>query len=206
LRTGACDTSPTSHLDGITTPPGGGREDVMICRMSRWVAVALVVALVACGGSNPGSPGIGPPVGAVSPTPAPTPTPTPTPTPVPTPTPTPEPTPPPPPPTTHPAAPCGSLSVRITKPDSGVTITNATQGVEANVSSNITRVDFYYHIDGYGAVMDPPILIDTRTEPPWRVTWQVPQGCTIFVSLLAVGFDSCGNGEDSGLVKVKVCR
>lgn len=185
-------------------PVASGGDGVMLREMSRWVASALLVALMACGGSNPGSPGSGPPTGNVSPTPVPTPTPTPTPVPTPTPTPEPSPT----------AAPeCGDLFMRLIRPDAGVTVTNNPQPVEATVGHSVVRVDFYYHIDAFGltgpsakAVMDPPKLIATRHGPPWRVNWQLPGGCGNTVSLLAIGFDACGGGKDSPIVTVKTCK
>lgn len=176
------------------------------------LAIAVAVALAACGGSNPtGPPGIGPPTGNATPPPTPAPTPTPTPTPAPTPTPTPTATPDPS-PTAPP--PCGDLFMKIIRPDAGTTVTNDPQVVEANVGHSVVRVDFYYHIDAFGfasgpssqAAQSPPVLISTRTSPPWRVNWKLPDGCGLTVSLLAVGFDACGGGKDSGLVTVTTCK
>jgi hypothetical protein len=166
----------------------------MMPPMTRVTAVALAVALVACGGSNPGSPGIGPPTGNVSPVPTPTPTPTPEPSPT-------------------PQAECGDLFMRLIRPDNGANVTNNPQVVEASVGQSVIRVDFYYHIDAFAAsgpssqaVMDPPKLIATRNAPPWRVNWQLPPGCGNTVSLLAIGFDACGGGKDSPIITVKTCR
>jgi hypothetical protein len=167
----------------------------MLSPMSRWVGSVLLVALVACGGSSPGGPG-GPPIGSVSPTPTPAATPTPTPEPTPT-----------------PQQGCGDLFMRLIRPTAGVTVTNNPQTVEASVGSSVIRVDFYYHIDAFAmsgawskAVMDPPTLIARRNEPPWRVNWQLPPGCGNTVSLIAIGFDSCGGGNDSPRITVRTCR
>jgi hypothetical protein len=103
--------------------------------------------------------------------------------------------------------------MKLTRPNPGAQVTNDPQTVEANVGHSVVRVDFYYHIDQFGIVgeggatiMAPPVLINTRTEPPWRVNWKLPEGCGNTVSLLAVGFDACGNGDDSGLVTVTTCK
>lgn len=178
--------------------------------MSRGVAAILVAVLLACDDPNPGSPGIGPPAGSVSPTPAPTPTPTPTPTTPPTPAPSPDASPTPeatPPPT------CGDLSMKIIRPDNGATINDTAYTVEAAVGHSVVRVDFYYHIDAFGiagasskTVKAPPVLINTRTNPPWRTNWKLPDGCNLTVSLLAIGFDACGGAKDSPLVTVTTCK
>jgi len=181
--------------------------DAMIPAMSRGAALFLAVVLVSCGGSGPVSPHIGPPTGNGTPTPAPTPTATPVPTPAPTPTPepTPEPS-----PVAQPA--CGDLFMKIIRPDAGVNVTNDPQVVEAAVGHSVVRVDFYYHIDAFGSgpssqsALSPPVLITTRTSPPWRVNWKLPGGCGNTISLLAVGFDACGAGNDSGLVTVTTCK
>ena len=102
--------------------------------------------------------------------------------------------------------------MRLIRPDDGALITSSPQVVEAAVGPSVVRVDFYYHIDAStltgssGAVMDPPKLIGTRNGPPWRVNWQLPPGCTLTVSLLAIGFDACGAGNDSPLITVKTCK
>jgi hypothetical protein len=174
-------------------------------------AVAVAAALAACGGSSPVIPGIGPSTGNGTPTPAPVPTPAPSPTPTPTPTPaaTPQPQPQPS-PTAAPA--CGDLFMKIIRPDAGATVKNDPQAFEANVGHSVVRVDFYYHIDAFPsgpsaqAVQAPPVLIGTRNGPPWRVNWKIPDGCGYTVSLLAVGFDACGGGKDSGLVTVTTCK
>jgi hypothetical protein len=184
----------------------------MIPPMSRGTAllaaVGVAAALAACGGSSPVNPGSGPPTGNATPTPAPTPTPTPSPSPTPAPAPTPTPTPEP----SPTAPPCGDLFMRLIRPDAGANVTNDPQTVEASVGHSVVRVDFYYHIDAYppgpssGAVMDPPKLINTRNGPPWRVNWSLPPGCGLRVSLLAVGFDACGGGNDSGIITVTTCK
>lgn len=187
----------------------------MISAMSRGTAllaaVSVAAALAACGGSNPVDPGIGPPIGSATPTPAPTTTPTPaatptpTPTPAPTATPTPEPS-----PTAAPA--CGDLFMKIIRPDAGANVTNDPQVFEVSVGHSVVRVDFYYHIDAFPpgpsaqAAQSPPVLISTKNSPPWRVNWKLPDGCGYTVSLLAVGFDACGGGKDSGLVTVTTCK
>jgi hypothetical protein len=113
-------------------------------------------------------------------------------------------------PTPKPA--CGDLFVKLIRPDAGVNVTNDPQVVEAEVGHSVVRVDFYYHIDAYGgspssqSAMDPPKLIKTRTSPPWRVNWELPPGCGNTVSLLAVSFDACGAGNDSGKVTVTTCK
>jgi hypothetical protein len=180
----------------------------MIPAMSRGAALFLAAVLVSCGGSDPVSPPhIGPPTGNGTPTPAATPTPASTPTPVPTPTPAPTPEPS---PVGQPA--CGDLFMKIIRPDAGVNVTNDPQIVEAAVGHSVVRVDFYYHIDAFGgtpssqSAQSPPVLINTRTSPPWRVNWSLPGGCGNTVSLLAVGFDACGAGNDSGLVTVTTCK
>jgi hypothetical protein len=183
----------------------------MIPAMSRGTAllaaVAVAAALAACGGSSPVNPGIGPPTGNGSPTPAPSPTPSPSPVPTPTPTPTPTPEPE---PTAAPA--CGDLFMKIIRPDAGAYVTNDPQAFEVNVGHSVIRVDFYYHIDAFPpgpssqAAQSPPVLIATRTSPPWRVNWKLPDGCGYTISLLAVGFDACGGGNDSGLVTVTTCK
>jgi hypothetical protein len=38
------------------------------------------------------------------------------------------------------------------------------------------------------------------------VNWPLPAGCGNTVSLLAVGFDACGAGNDTGLVTVTTCK
>lgn len=102
--------------------------------------------------------------------------------------------------------------MKIIRPDAGANVTNDPQVVEAAVGHSVVRVDFYYHIDALppgpssSAVMDPPKLIGTRNGPPWRVNWQLPPGCGTTVSLLAVGFDACGGGNDSGIVTVTTCK
>ena len=102
--------------------------------------------------------------------------------------------------------------MRMIRPDAGVNVTNDPQVLEASVGHSVVRVDFYYHIDSYGAApssqsaMDPPTLIVTLTSPPWRVNWPLPAGCGNTVSLLAVGFDACGAGNDTGLVTVTTCK
>ena len=170
----------------------------MIPAMSRGTAllltIAVAAALAACGGSKSVLPGIGPPAGSATPTPAPTPTPTPTPE-----------------PTAAPA--CGDLFMKIIRPDAGANVTNDPQAVEAAVGHSVIRVDFYYHIDAFGlaapsskAVSSPPVLFATKTNPPWRANWSLPDGCGNTISLLAVGFDACGGGNDSGLVTVTTCK
>jgi hypothetical protein len=103
--------------------------------------------------------------------------------------------------------------MRLTRPDNGATVTNNPQAVEAAVGHSVVRVDFYYHIDAYAgaepsakAAMDPPVLISTRYGPPWRVNWQLPPGCGNTVSLLAIGFDACGGGNDTPIITVTTCR
>jgi hypothetical protein len=182
----------------------------MITSMSRGAAVLLAAVIVACEGSNPGSPGIGPPTGGSTPLPAATPTPTPTPIPSPTPTPIAAPS-----PDASPDAPppCGDLFMRLIRPDNGAQVTNDPQVVEASVGHSIVRVEFYYHIDAIGAAdpsamaaQSPPVLINTRNGPPWRVNWKLPPGCGNTVSLLAIGYDACGGGNDTGLVRVTTCK
>ena len=175
--------------------------------MSRGTAVLLAAAIVACEGSSPGSPGIGPPTGGATPDagvdtdtdPHPHP-------PTPTAPPTPEASPDAPPP-------CGDLFMKLIRPDNGAQVTNNPQVVEASVGHSVVRVEFYYHIDSIGAAdpsamaaQSPPVLINTRNGPPWRVNWQLPPGCGNTVSLLAIGYDACGGGNDTGLVRVTTCK
>jgi hypothetical protein len=102
--------------------------------------------------------------------------------------------------------------MRLIRPDAGANVTNDPQVIEASVGHSVVRVDFYYHIDALApgpsgsAVMDPPTLINTLNGPPWRVNWNLPPGCGNTVSLLAVGFDACGGGNDSGVVTVTTCK
>jgi hypothetical protein len=102
--------------------------------------------------------------------------------------------------------------MKIIRPDTGATVTNDPQVVEAAVGHSVVRVDFYYHIDAFGsgpsaaAAQSPPVLFATKTNPPWRANWQLPDGCGNTVSLLVVGFDACGGGNDSGLVTVTTCK
>jgi len=102
--------------------------------------------------------------------------------------------------------------MRIVRPDNGANISGTSQVIEAAVGHSVVRVDFYRHINasfatGAKAVMDPPVLIRTVTDgPPWRVNWQLPSGCPVSVSLLVIGFDACGGGNDSPIITVTTCR
>ena len=125
--------------------------------MSRGTALLLAAAIVACQGSSPGSPGIGPPTGGATPTPASTPTPIPTPTPTPTAPPTPEASP-------DATPPCGDLFMKLIRPDNGAQVTNNPQVVEASVGHSVVRVEFYYHIDSIGAA--DPSAMAAQSPPP----------------------------------------
>jgi len=104
--------------------------------------------------------------------------------------------------------------MRLVRPDQGINVTSNPQTVEATVGQSVVRVDFYFHVDAFGAaggpsltgVMDPPTLIATRNAPPWRVSWPLPPGCGNTVSLLAIGFDACGGGNDTPIITVTTCR
>src|SRR6185295_2840056 len=74
--------------------------------------------------------------------------------------------------------------ISITAPPNDTDVNERTLTIEARASDNksVTKVEFLYHLDelkvnGGKLTMDPPVLIGTRTSPPYRIRWNIPQMC-----------------------------
>lgn len=171
-------------------------------RLPELAAFAVALACTACAGS-PTDPQSPPPFAGPSSPPA-------TPTPQPTPPPTPEPS---------PASACDSdrekPRVSIQRPGNGTLIRSSSIDIEARASDNegVTRVEFYYHLDGEGfagagsgAERGPIIYIAEKHNPPYVVRWDIPRTCDARFSLYAWAYDACGNVGEANLIRVEVCN
>jgi hypothetical protein len=78
---------------------------------------------------------------------------------------------------------------------------SATLTAEASDPRGVVEVRFYYR----DKPKDPPVLIGSRSAPPWSIHWTFP-GCSVSDTLKvsAVARDACGNEEESNAKNVNL--